>query len=126
MPIRHLVTSFATCLLASLLLLSPSVAKTASDRQALHLLNRLAFGPTLEDLQHVDAIGFDRYIEEQLNPQTIPEPPELIQRLAALDTLQLDSGSALRGLWAPAAPGRRQAPGRGDKGPAGARPGHRP
>src|SRR5271166_521362 len=90
MPIRHLVTSFATCLLASLLLLSPSVAKTASDREALHVLNRLAFGPTLEDLQHIETLGVDRYIEEQLNPQAIPEPPELIQRLAALDTLQLD------------------------------------
>jgi acyl-CoA synthetase (AMP-forming)/AMP-acid ligase II len=40
MSIRCLVTSFATRLLASLLLLSPSTAKTATDRQALHVLNR--------------------------------------------------------------------------------------
>ena len=90
MPNRHLVTFFATCLLASLLLLSASMAETASDRQALHVLNRLAFGPNLEDLRHIETIGVDRYIEEQLNPQAIPEPPELIQRLASLDTLQLD------------------------------------
>ena len=45
-------------------------------------------------------IGADRYIDEQLNPQAIREPPELIQRLAALDTLRLDPVRALRDLWA--------------------------
>src|SRR5271157_4030800 len=90
MPIRLLVALFAACLLVNLPSSPARTAENASDRQALHLLNRVAFGPTLEDLQYVEAIGVDRYIEEQLNPQTIPEPPELIQRLAALDTLQLD------------------------------------
>src|SRR6185437_8197317 len=32
----------------------------------------------------------DRYIAEQLNPQSISEPPELTRKLAALDTLKLD------------------------------------
>ena len=90
MPIRLLFALFAACLLVSLPC-SPAIsAEDALDRQALHILNRLAFGPTLEDLQHVEAIGVDRYIEEQLNPLAISEPPELIERLAALDTLQLD------------------------------------
>ncbi len=62
----------------------------ASDRQVLHVLNRLAFGPTAADVHHVKAIGIDRYIAEQLDPDAIPEPPELTQRLAALATLRLD------------------------------------
>src|SRR5712671_2429053 len=62
----------------------------ASDRQVLHVLDRLAFGPTAADVHHVTAIGIDRYIAEQLDPDSIPEPPELAQRLAALETLKLD------------------------------------
>ncbi|MBV8120003.1 MAG: DUF1800 domain-containing protein, partial [Alphaproteobacteria bacterium] len=73
-----------------LLALVPALAaETSSQRQALHLLNRLGFGPTLEDLRHVEAIGAQRYIDEQLDPASIPESPELPRRLAALDTLAL-------------------------------------
>jgi len=90
MPIGLLFALFAACLFVNLPCLPAISAEDAPDRQALHVLNRLAFGPTLEDLQHVETIGVDRYIEEQLNPQTISEPPALIERLAALDTLQLD------------------------------------
>ncbi len=53
-------------------------------------MNRLAFGPIAADVAHVKEIGVDRYIAEQLNPQSIPESPELTQRIAALDTLKLD------------------------------------
>ena len=41
----------------------------------------------------------DRYIEEQLNPQAIPEPPELIRSLAALDTLRLDPAELFGVYW---------------------------
>ena len=65
-------------------------AERASDRQVLHILDRLAFGPTAADLKHIKAIGIERYIAEQLDPESIPEPPALADRLAALDTLKLD------------------------------------
>src|SRR5215470_18983909 len=65
-------------------------AERASDRRVLHVLDRLAFGPTAADVKHVKAIGIDRYIAEQLDPDAIPEPPELTQRLAGLETLKLD------------------------------------
>jgi uncharacterized protein (DUF1800 family) len=66
-----------------------AVADQPSDQQVLHILNRMAFGPTPADVAHVQAIGIDRYIDEQLHPQTIAESPELTARLAALDTLKL-------------------------------------
>jgi len=50
----------------------------------------LAFGPREADLRHIEAIGVDRYIEEQLAPKAIDEPAELTEKLAALDTLKLD------------------------------------
>src|SRR5437763_3739618 len=59
-------------------------AGRSSDRQALHILDRLAFGPTAADVKHVKAIGIDRYIAEQLDPDSITEPPELIPRPAGL------------------------------------------
>src|SRR5579864_6201564 len=69
----------------------PALADTAGpDAQTVHVLNRLGFGPTPHDVAHIRQIGIDRYIEEQLHPAAILEPPELAQRLAALDTLRLD------------------------------------
>ena len=116
MPIRHLAAVFATCLLVNL---PVSAAENVPDGQPLHLLNRLAFGPSVEDLRHVEDIGADRYIDEQLYPQAIREPPELIQRLAALDTLRLDPVRTLRDLRAVATlPWRGQAFARGSQGAA--------
>src|SRR5712691_3656484 len=65
-------------------------AAPAGDRQVLHVLDRLAFGPTQEDFRHVKAVGIERYIAEQLDPKTLAEPPELAARLAGLETLRLD------------------------------------
>src|SRR5216683_7449996 len=65
-------------------------AAPAGDRQVLHVLDRLAFGPTAEDFGHVKKVGIERYIAEQLDPKALAEPPELAARLAGLETLRLD------------------------------------
>jgi hypothetical protein len=67
-----------------------AMAAEAPDRQALHVLDRLAFGPNEADFRHVKATGIDGYITEQLNPERIPEAPALDERLASLATLRLD------------------------------------
>ena len=72
----------------------------ASDRETIRLLNRLAFGPTLEEFRYVKSIGTERYIAEQLNPDAIPEAIELRWRLAQLDTLRLNPVQ-LRQLYGP-------------------------
>jgi len=82
-----------------------SCAQPASDRQIVHVLNRLAFGPTLEDFHHVKSIGVDRYIAEQLNPGSITEPFELRWRIAALDTLRYNAVQ-LRQLYGLPTPSR--------------------
>jgi len=109
MPLRHLAAAAATYLLVCI---PASAAESAPDPQARHLLNRLAFGPTIEDLRHLAAVGADRYINEQLNPQSIREPPELIQRLAALDTLRLDPARLFEmyGPWRPFRGGVKPSP----------------
>jgi uncharacterized protein (DUF1800 family) len=71
-----------------------------SDQQVLHILNRLAFGPTLEDFNFVKMVGVERYIAEQLDPASIDEPIELRFRLAQLVTVGL-SAAELRQLYQP-------------------------
>jgi uncharacterized protein (DUF1800 family) len=105
MPGRNRGISVAACLLLVVLLLVvllPAGPANAvdSDRQVIHVLNRLAFGPTLDDFNYVKTIGVERYIAEQLDPAAIPEPIALRFRLAQLDTLGLGAAE-LRQLYGP-------------------------
>jgi uncharacterized protein (DUF1800 family) len=72
--------------LACLMLASVEMASAepATQAQALHVLNRLAYGPRPGDLQRVMQAGVDSYIGEQLHPDTIPMPADLSERLAKL------------------------------------------
>jgi uncharacterized protein (DUF1800 family) len=99
MPIRA-AGFFAACLLIAAPTMESIGGTLAPDRQIIHVLNRLAFGPTLEDAEHLRAIGVERYIAEQLDPAAIPEPIELRWRLAQLDSLKLNPVQ-LRQLYGP-------------------------
>ena len=84
-------------------MLTPMSARAepiTTDRQIIHLLNRITFGPTAALVAHVKAIGIDRYIDEQLDPAALPEPAVLTERLAPLDTLKLGA-SALYAKFGP-------------------------
>ncbi|HZU91809.1 MAG TPA: DUF1800 domain-containing protein, partial [Stellaceae bacterium] len=61
------------------------------------------FGPTREDFRRVKAIGMAHYIEEQLHPESIPEPFGLTLRLAQLGT-EKDDAVELRRLYGPLRP----------------------
>jgi uncharacterized protein (DUF1800 family) len=62
---------------------APPVAAAAD---ALHALNRLAFGPAPGDLERVARIGAPAWIEEQLHPERIALPAFLADQLATLKT----------------------------------------
>ncbi|MGH8457040.1 MAG: DUF1800 domain-containing protein [Stenotrophobium sp.] len=64
-------------------------AELSPQQRALHVLNRLGYGPRPGDLDRVMAMGVDRYIAQQLSPDTIPQSPAVQQQLAALQTLAL-------------------------------------
>ena len=51
-------------------------------------LNRLGYGPGPGALARISALGIARYVEQQLHPESLPEPADLKRRLAALETLQ--------------------------------------
>ena len=91
MPAQYSGILAAACLLIFVPVLQVAHADPVSDRQIIHVLNRLAFGPTLEDFRLVRSIGVERYIADQLNPESIAEPFELWWRMAALDTLRFNA-----------------------------------
>ena len=62
--------------------------ETKQDR-ILHVLNRLAFGPRPGDFEHVSAIGPERYVQEQLHPESIAIPADLVERVGEYRTLQM-------------------------------------
>jgi uncharacterized protein (DUF1800 family) len=70
---------------------NPFDVKLASDKQALHVLNRLAYGPRPGDVEAVKRMGVKRWIQQQLSPASLPENPELEARLKAMPTLQLQT-----------------------------------
>jgi len=86
-PTRLLAALFVAAFAAP----GAALAAGDSDQQIIHILNRIAFGPTVAEVAHVKEIGIDRYIEEQLHPETIPDPAQLTERLNGLDTLKLDA-----------------------------------
>jgi len=50
-----------------------SESPLSADERALHALDRLTFGPRPDDLQRVEAMGVDRWIELQLHPEKIDD-----------------------------------------------------
>ncbi len=88
------------CIIVVALILCPAVfgaakKKTApppaalSDRdRALHALNRLTFGPRPGDVEKVLGMGVDAWIEQQLQPDSIPNQ-QLDARLGPYRTLRM-------------------------------------
>ena len=67
----------------------PSLAATAgagAAPEALHLLDRCAYGPAPGDLERATRLGPDAWLDEQLHPERLPLPAPLSQQLAALTT----------------------------------------
>ncbi len=74
-------------------------------KRIVHVLNRLAFGPKPGDIQHVQEIGIEAYIKEQLHPEALDTSQDLknIDKFTALtenpSQLFLNYGKpALKGL----------------------------
>ncbi len=81
----------SVCLVSILAPYSLSVASAQSlteEQQAIHVLNRLGFGPRLGDIEKVRAMGIETYIEQQLYPERIPDPV-VEAKLASFNSLNM-------------------------------------
>ncbi len=71
--------------------ISPARAANApANPKVVHVLNRLGFGASPGDIERVEAMGVQAYIESQLHPEAIAEPPEFKQKLRKLQTWQMN------------------------------------
>ncbi|MCE3264121.1 MAG: hypothetical protein K0R43_3200 [Pseudoduganella sp.] len=68
-------------------------APLAGEQAAVHVLNRVAYGPRPGDVERVRQMGVQAYLEEQLHPPALP--PALAQRLDRLETVNMSAGQAL-------------------------------
>ena len=59
------------------------------NSKILHIINRISLGAAPGDIEKVREIGIDKYIQQQLTPESIPEPQSLKNQLAQLETLRL-------------------------------------
>jgi len=93
-PIRSVIKKFL--LLSFVVMFGGPVALARaaaipSDLKEIHILNRLAFGPSAADIERVRSVGVDKYIQEQLSPSSIPLPQNLVDEINSLDTLRLSA-----------------------------------
>jgi uncharacterized protein (DUF1800 family) len=77
-------------------LAAPKIPQMTDDQKALHVLNRLTFGPRPGDLEQLKEMGVSQWIEQQLQPESIPENPVLLTKLEPLDTLQMGTAAMLQ------------------------------
>src|SRR4051812_6404015 len=105
MKIRHVVGTTLVATLISVPLISTAATsknsanqqlasfrqKLTKDQEILHALGRLTFGPRPGDVEQVKKIGLKKWIDQQLNPESIPENPALEAKLAPLESLRMSN-----------------------------------
>src|SRR5579859_1121372 len=70
--------------------------KLPKDQQILHALDRLTFGPRPGDVEAVKKMGLQKWIDQQLHPERIPENPELAAKLDPLESLRMSQDQMVR------------------------------
>jgi uncharacterized protein (DUF1800 family) len=75
------------------------------DNRVRQALSRLTFGPRPGDFDQVRKLGVEKWIEQQLHPDRIPENPALADRLKPLESLRLDSAEILKKYYPQYPPG---------------------
>src|SRR6266566_6927735 len=79
--------------------------KLSTDKQIVHVLNRLTFGPRPGDAEQVRRLGVQKWIDLQLHPERVQENPVLESKLRPLETLKLAMWQ-IQEKYSPATPGR--------------------
>jgi uncharacterized protein (DUF1800 family) len=112
MQVRNLVR--IACVVALIQLTGVLAAPLASgipahpdDKTIVHVLNRLGFGPAPGDVERLRRMGLDKYIDQQLRPETLADAG-MAARLSGLDTLAKSSRELAEDYFGPALMERRR------------------
>ena len=101
-------TAVATAVtLAAALSLTSAATLPDDEASIVHVLNRVTFGARASDVDAVRQMGLQRYIEEQLHPEQIPDTA-MQARLAHLETIDLSSADISRRFEQPMLEARRE------------------
>jgi uncharacterized protein (DUF1800 family) len=77
-------------IISYLLLSCANTAQAAPvNPKFIHLLNRLTLGIRPGEIDRVQQLGIDKYIQQQLHPDSIAESPIVAEKLAKLDAVNL-------------------------------------
>jgi uncharacterized protein (DUF1800 family) len=76
--------------------------------RAVHALNRLGFGARPGDVTRLNAKGIDRYIQEQLHPESLPIAESLVSQVASYRTLHMTPIALFREFQLPVMQARRE------------------
>ena len=76
------------------------VAPLTQEQRAIHALNRLTFGPRPGDLDYVLRVGVDKWIDQQLHPESIDDSA-LNARLGPLRTLRMSPKELVQSFPSP-------------------------
>jgi uncharacterized protein (DUF1800 family) len=108
----RLAVGLLPALLVCCLGVCPALAgePAAVSPEVVQVVSRLTYGPAPGLLEQVAAMGTAAFIEAQLRPETLPEPPELTRALAALPSLPMDTVRLFRQYGPPAEEGRADGP----------------
>jgi len=79
---------FATLMLGAAVVSAETLPNDAGTVQ--HVLNRITFGVRDGDVEKVRALGLQRYVDQQLHPDRVPDPA-MAARLAGLKTIGMSS-----------------------------------
>jgi hypothetical protein len=70
------------------------ITELTADEAILHALNRLAYGPRPGDIERVRQVGLAKWIEQQLNPNSIDDKP-MEARLQDYPTLRMPTAKLI-------------------------------
>jgi uncharacterized protein (DUF1800 family) len=70
------------------------ITQLTEDEAILHALNRLGYGPRPGDIDHIRQIGLEKWIDQQLHPESIDDSA-VDQRLERYPTLNMSSRELL-------------------------------
>jgi uncharacterized protein (DUF1800 family) len=66
-----------------------ATAGQSSNERILHLLNRISFGPKPGDIEAVKAVGVEKYLQQQMRPESIKEAPSVAGFVNNSDALRM-------------------------------------
>ena len=90
--LQNYLTIFLSAALLWLGLLPyPQAIGAENQDKVIHYISRLSFGVKPGQIQEVQKTGIEKYLQAQLNPESIIESPLVKQNLGQLDTLKKSS-----------------------------------